>query len=133
MNRPSSGLIDGHLTPLEVGMYVLIAVLCAAMAVFISSCFVYASKFRSQKYPVMHTMTSLKADEQGCNTSQQQQRPLAATSSVQNAHDWIWLGKSTLDSKATESAGPHSEASNRSHQRLSLNQTFSEYIFLLPI
>ena len=91
-------------------MYVLVAVLCAAMAVFISSCFVYASKFRRQKYPV-HT-TSLS----GCGQPLQPLQPhmtsiplhpehrdgLAGKTSVQNAHDWIWLGnKSTLDPTST--------------------------------
>ena len=33
-----------HLTPLEIGMYVLLAVFCAAIAIFVASCFVYASK-----------------------------------------------------------------------------------------
>lgn len=69
---------NGHLTPLEVGMYILVAVLCAALAVFMASCFVYASKFRRQKYPV--------------------QTSLSKETSVQNAaHDWIWLGKSTSE------------------------------------
>ena len=66
-------------TPLEIGMYVLLGVFCAAIAVFVASCFVYASKFKSgsgagQEFPLQ-------------NKSQ----------SVQNAHDWVWLGKSTID------------------------------------
>ena len=33
------------MTPLEIGMYVLLAVFCAAIAVFVASCFVYASRY----------------------------------------------------------------------------------------
>lgn len=35
-----------HLTPLEIGMYVLLAVFCAAIAVFVGTCVVYASRAR---------------------------------------------------------------------------------------
>lgn len=91
----NGGYLNGHLTPLEIGMYILVAVLCAAMAVFMASCFVYASKFRSAKYPV-HSTVSL---------SQLHAMEAKSQSSVQNAHDWIWLGKSTLDrvSQSSES------------------------------
>ena len=100
-------------------MYVLMALLCAAMAVFISSCFVYASKFRRQKYPV-HT-TSLAAS-QPLSSSQPQQPHMASIqrhqaenpkTSVQNAHDWIWLGKSTLDPAID--GGCCAETTSRSH------------------
>ena len=88
-------------------MYVLVAVLCAAMAVFISSCFVYASKFRRQKYPV-HT-TSLSGQPLQALQPHMTSIPLhpehrdgPGKTSVQNAHDWIWLGnKSTLDPTST--------------------------------
>ena len=68
-------IIPHHLTPLEVGMYILLAVFCAAIAIFVASCFVYASKFRRQDYPLQ-----------------------AKAQSVQNAHDWVWLGKSNRQS-----------------------------------
>lgn len=75
--------MDGHLTSLEIGMYILLAVFCAAMAVFMASCFVYASKFKRQEYP-MPIQKTLSTD-------------LRTKTPVQNAHDWIWLGKSTID------------------------------------
>ena len=34
-----------HTTPLEIGMYVLLAAFCFAIVVFVVSCVVYASKF----------------------------------------------------------------------------------------
>ena len=102
-------------------MYVLVALLCAAMAVFISSCFVYASKFRRQKYPV-HT-TSLAASQPLSSSQQPQHQPHMASiqrhqaenpkTSVQNAHDWIWLGKSTLDPAID--GGCCAETTSRSH------------------
>ena len=79
-HSPSSRVFSPHqqhhgVTPLEVGMYILLAVFCLAIAVFMASCFVYASK---------HSDTSLSPLE----------RP---SQNVQNAHDWVWLGRQTLD------------------------------------
>ena len=92
-------------------MYVLVALLCAAMAVFISSCFVYASKFRRQKYPV-HT-TSLSQPSQQPHMASTQHQAENPKTSVQNAHDWIWLGKSTLDPAID--GGCCAETTSRSH------------------
>ena len=41
-HQPGAG--GGALSPLEAGMYVLLAVFCLAIATFVASCFVYASK-----------------------------------------------------------------------------------------
>ena len=41
--HPHSNL---HMTPLEIGMYVLLAVFCAAISVFVATCIVYASRAR---------------------------------------------------------------------------------------
>lgn len=99
----------GHLTPLEIGMYILVAVLCAAMAVFMASCFVYASKFRSAKYPVHSTVSLSQLQMEANKTSA---GGGCSSSSVQNAHDWIWLGKSTLDrvSQSSESRFSYHQA-----------------------
>ena len=35
-----------HMTPLEIGMYVLLAVFCAAISVFVATCIIYASRAR---------------------------------------------------------------------------------------
>ena len=79
-HSPSSHVFSPHspehsLTPLEVGMYILLGVFCLAIAVFMASCFVYASK---------HSDSGLSPLE----------RP---SQNVQNAHDWVWLGRQTLD------------------------------------
>ena len=75
------GVTSTHLTltPLEIGMYVLLAGFCFAIVVFVVSCVVYASRF--------------KAGAGG--------GPLAPSSGgpalpAQNAHDWVWMGRSTL-------------------------------------
>ena len=84
--------MNGHVTPLEIGMYILLAVFCAAMAVFMASCFVYASKIKRQEYP-LHTSFSILSTSGGGNHGKPD---LGRKTPVQDAHDWIWLGKSTL-------------------------------------
>ena len=86
-NDARNYFLNGHLTPLEIGMYILLAVFCASMAVFMASCFVYASKIKRQEYPLNTSFSILsngKPEMAGRKTP------------VQNAHDWVWLGKSTL-------------------------------------
>ena len=63
-----------EVTPLEIGMYILLGVFCLAIAVFMASCFVYASK----------------------HSDGGRRLPLERKSqSVHAAHDWVWLGRQT--------------------------------------
>lgn len=63
------------LTPLEIGMYALLGVFCLAILVFLVSCSVFAVRYRRKQIP-----------------------PVTATSdSVAHAHDWVWLGRATLE------------------------------------
>ncbi|BES97907.1 Transmembrane protein 132E [Nesidiocoris tenuis] len=79
------------LSPLEIGMYILLAAFCFAIVVFVVSCVVYASKFKADNAgpgipntmrPEMHSQNGMHGMRQ-CQTTQ-------------NAHDWVWLGRSTL-------------------------------------
>ena len=75
----------GHeVSPLEVGMYILLGVFCLAIAVFMASCFVYASKH---------------SEGSGLSPMERKSR------SVQNAHDWVWLGRQTLDKSSMATSG----------------------------
>ena len=56
----NSRLHPHQMTPLEIGMYILLAVFCAAMAIFVASCFVYASKYRRQDYPLQTKSQSVQ-------------------------------------------------------------------------
>lgn len=87
-------------TPLEIGMYVLLAAFCFAIAVFMVSCVVYAAKFR----PI--TIEQVQESELGQIKSFHSSGGAAgkrARDSTTNVHDWVWLGRSTLDKSTTES------------------------------
>ncbi|CAL4069120.1 unnamed protein product [Meganyctiphanes norvegica] len=80
-NRPQS------LTPLEVGMYVLLAVFGAASVVFAASCVVYTWRVRGGKPLLPHPGEHQRMDVDD----------MANQDSVTNAHDWVWLGRATLE------------------------------------
>lgn len=87
-------------TPLEIGMYVLLAAFCFAIAVFMVSCVVYAAKFR----PI--TIEQVQESEMGQVKSYHGASGAAGRrgrDSTTNAHDWVWLGRSTLDQSNAES------------------------------
>ncbi|XP_068082143.1 transmembrane protein 132E [Anabrus simplex] len=102
-----------HMTPLEIGMYVLLAAFCFAIVVFVVSCVVYASKFKPQtlESPGLPTggspsglqslgaAVSKVAGGSGINLGGN--GPLSGKKqpreSTTNAHDWVWLGRATLE------------------------------------
>nr|CAD7260300.1 unnamed protein product [Timema shepardi] len=107
-----------HMTPLEIGMYVLLAAFCFAIVVFVVSCVVYASKFKPQTMEcpshsaIAGGSTGLEplgasvgksAGNEGMgiggasgvnNALGGKKQPRESTT---NAHDWVWLGRATLE------------------------------------
>ena len=67
-------LQDG-LTPLEIGMYVLLAVFCVAMTVFMVNCVVFFVRYKRKQKP-------MKA---------------GSTEAIKDANDWVWIGRATLE------------------------------------
>lgn len=85
--------VHPDMTTLEIGMYVLLAAFCLAIAVFVVSCVVYASKFK----PVpIETVAGerLERDVLGLGVYRDVNK---GRDSTQNAHDWVWLGRNTVD------------------------------------
>lgn len=58
---------SNRMTPLEIGMYVLLAAFCFAIVVFVVSCVVYASKFKAQVGETVDVSSS--DDNNGANMS----------------------------------------------------------------
>merc|ERR1719153_178594 len=88
------------MTPLEIGMYILLGVFCIAIAVFMASCFVYASKHQQPAFPLQHK-----------------------SQSVQNAHDWVWLGRQTLDKSSVQSSSSRDVLDNNANSIRSRNSS----------
>ncbi|KAK3084625.1 hypothetical protein FSP39_016486 [Pinctada imbricata] len=65
------------LTPLEIGMYVLLAVFCVAISVFLVNCIVFMVRYKRKHKP-----------------RKKHKEP------VYQANDWVWIGKATLERNA---------------------------------
>ncbi|KAL4223587.1 hypothetical protein ACF0H5_017057 [Mactra antiquata] len=67
-------LHDG-LSPLEIGMYVLLAVFCVAMTVFMVNCIVFFVRYKRKQKPM---------------------KP-GGKDAIKEANDWVWIGRATLE------------------------------------
>lgn len=67
-------LQDG-LTPLEIGMYVLLAVFCVAMTVFMVNCIVFFVRYKRKQKP----------------------SKAGSKDAIKEANDWVWIGRATLE------------------------------------
>nr|CAH7758294.1 unnamed protein product [Callosobruchus chinensis] len=91
-------------TPLEISMYVLLAAFCCAIVVFVVSCVVYASRFKPMEAGVIAGVRPLP--EYPSNITMLHEKPLRMRprDSTTNAHDWVWLGRATVDNSNRNSA-----------------------------
>ncbi|XP_058811581.1 transmembrane protein 132E [Topomyia yanbarensis] len=112
----SKSMVYTDATSLEIGMYVLLAAFCLAIGVFVISCVVYASKFR----PVTIDVTGEASVRDGMGNA----AVLGAkvTESTTNAHDWVWLGRATMDRSAN---GPEFSGNNRDSRMHIINNPMS--------
>lgn len=95
-------------TALEIGTYVLLSTICFAIVVFVVSFFVYASKHKmaspDTKLRTTTTVGRCNADAIGATSSAAavnypmlRQHRRKNRESTTNAHNWVWLGRSTMD------------------------------------
>lgn len=81
------------MSSMEIGMYVLLTVFCFAILVFVVACVVYASKFR----PISMDNDAKNRNKERTNSLRILRGPKKISESTTNAHDWVWLGRSTMD------------------------------------
>ncbi|XP_068980778.1 transmembrane protein 132E isoform X3 [Bombus flavifrons] len=91
-----------RVSPLEIGMYVLLGAFCFAIIVFLVSCMVYANKFKLQppdstiSGSVLPVLSGARAAANQLASGRRLPRE-----STMNAHDWVWLGRATLERAAS--------------------------------
>lgn len=88
------------MTPLEISMYVLLATFCCAIVVFVVSCVVYASKFKAEEAIITTGVRAAPVNPESLVIHRERNKRETTT----NAHDWVWLGRATLDSSNRNSA-----------------------------
>lgn len=98
------------MSSIEVGMYVLLTAFCFAIVVFVISCVVYASKFKPSHIecgldPSDVSKTSINNDLLYRDTK-------FLKEPTTNVHDWVWLGRSTMDRSSLLTFSPHEQNIN---------------------
>ncbi|KAI8435139.1 hypothetical protein MSG28_003516 [Choristoneura fumiferana] len=97
-----------HMTPVEIGMYVLLVAFCFAIVIFVVSCVVYASRLKpvpGRLSPPAAGGRALPAVAEGgrlqvaglVGTTLGLAREKQPRESTTNAHDWVWLGRATIE------------------------------------
>lgn len=100
-------LIHHDMSSLEIGMYVVLTAICFAIVVFVISCVVYASRFRPLASDNrLNDNNGNNKEVLGPNITVVRER--RNRESTTNAHDWVWLGRSTMD----RSLGPEEKNAN---------------------
>lgn len=97
--------IHHDMSSLEIGMYVVLTAICFAIVVFVISCVVYASRFRPA-IPDNRIQDNNGNNKEGFAVTVACER--RNRESTTNAHDWVWLGRSTMD----RSMGPEEHNGN---------------------
>lgn len=86
------------MSSMELGMYVLLTAFCFAIIVFVISCVVYASKFRPAMIESgLDPLTGVGKGNGNGAAGGGGFRDVRLKESTTNAHDWVWLGRSTID------------------------------------
>ncbi|XP_052863901.1 transmembrane protein 132D [Anopheles cruzii] len=96
----NKSIVHDDATTLEIGMYVVLTVFCLAIAVFVVSCVVYASKYR----PVTIDVNGEASIHDAMGNASVSDVGKGSESCATNVHDWVWLGRATMDRSNAESA-----------------------------
>ncbi|XP_065366340.1 transmembrane protein 132B [Calliphora vicina] len=84
-----------NMSSIEVGMYVLLTAFCFAIVVFVISCVVYASKFKPSHIDCGLDPSDISKKQLSGDLLIRDSKFLKEPTT--NAHDWVWLGRSTMD------------------------------------
>lgn len=85
------------MTAMEIGMYVLLMTFCFAIVIFVISCVVYASKFKPALVDGNTTTIDTAKLKFQRNFILKDSQHNISKDLTTNAHDWVWLGRSTMD------------------------------------
>ncbi|XP_061712133.1 transmembrane protein 132E isoform X1 [Cydia pomonella] len=98
---------SNHMSSIEIGMYVLLVAFCFAIVIFVVSCVVYASRLKpmAARGAPAGTGRALPAVAEGgrlqvaglVGTTLGLARDKPERESTTNAHDWVWLGRATIE------------------------------------
>jgi transmembrane protein 132 len=86
-----------HISPMEMGMYIILATFSFAIIVFVVSCIVYASKYKPQGLMYQDDCADTAHLSNGYKLLSNSSGPTKREPPTTNVHDWVWLGRATLE------------------------------------
>jgi len=86
-----------HISPMEMGMYIILATFSFAIIVFVVSCVVYASKYKPQNMDYQDDCADTSYLSNGYKLLSNASGPTKREPTTMNVHDWVWLGRATLE------------------------------------
>lgn len=127
-----------NISALEIGMYVLLSTFCFAIVVFVVSCFVYASKHKMINFENNKERPSAAAAAGGGLNSVTGHFPILRESrkhreSTTNAHNWVWLGRSTMDRSSMIHENTDHFVNPRGKQEIKIKRLSKIYIYMILI
>ncbi|GBP71122.1 Transmembrane protein 132B [Eumeta japonica] len=130
-----------HMTPVEIGMYVLLGAFCFAIMIFVVSCVVYASKLKPTGGETTGCVGGRSLPAQADGAGRLQVAGLVGTTlglsrekpnreSTTNAHDWVWLGRATIERNGNRQLARNSaQPDNGNHEmRITANPLNYNYV-----
>uniref|UniRef100_A0A182ITC8 Transmembrane protein TMEM132 C-terminal domain-containing protein n=1 Tax=Anopheles atroparvus TaxID=41427 RepID=A0A182ITC8_ANOAO len=119
----NKSMVHADATTLEIGMYIVLTAFCLAIAVFVVSCIVYASRYR----PITIDVNGDASVQDGMGNNSVFEVGKGNESCATNVHDWVWLGRATMDRSNTENASEAGVNHRDSRMHIISNPMSSKY------
>ncbi|XP_045784546.1 transmembrane protein 132E [Maniola jurtina] len=147
--RSNSALHSRHspqnnMSKVEIGMFVLLGAFCLAIVVFVVSCVVYAYRLKPANAEANNgNARSMPAVAEGgrlqvaglVGTTLGLARDKPPRESTTNAHDWVWLGRATIERSGSRHPAnrnstqpPADKANNNQEMRITANPLNYNYV-----
>ncbi|XP_039747216.1 transmembrane protein 132E [Pararge aegeria] len=134
---------QNNMSKVEIGMFVLLGAFCLAIVVFVVSCVVYAYRLKpanaetnnGNNRPMPAVVEGGRLQVAGLvGTTLGLAKDKPPRESTTNAHDWVWLGRATIERNGTRhpvnrnSAQPADNGNNNQEMRITANPLNYNYV-----
>ncbi|CAH0720711.1 unnamed protein product, partial [Brenthis ino] len=136
---------QNNMSQVEIGMFVLLGAFCFAIVVFVVSCVVYAYRLKpaNSENNTGGTRSMAAVAEGGrlqvaglVGTTLGLTRDKPSRESTTNAHDWVWLGRATIERNGNRqpananrnSTQPSEKGNNNQEMRITANPLNYNYV-----
>lgn len=128
VHRRSSS--SDNISPMEMGVYIILATFSFAIIVFVVSCVVYATKYKPQNTDYPGNYSDAPYLSNGYKLLSNPSAPTKRAPPTTNVHDWVWLGRATIQRasgllKPSLSTNDKFRRKNENWMRITSNPTYT--------